>query len=154
MSNERKPPIKTLEEKIIAALGDGKNASHDLEALIGEVHAGIEAAEQVAKEQRQRSLDMLATTDVKEAHEAVGVAVLRRDRLATILPRLEDKLADALAEEFAVRWLTDYQKIEAQRDAAAERFKQIPKLVAEMIDDIPGSRSRGPGNLEGQRQRP
>jgi hypothetical protein len=145
---ERRPQTRlTLEEKINAVLDDGKVASHDLEVLIAEVEAGIEAADKAAKEQRQRSLDLTVTTDVASAHEAVGIAVLVRDRLQTILPRLEQKLADALAQEYADRWAADFGRVEARVAEAAKRFARYPALVAELVaildtEEIDGEVSR------------
>ncbi len=124
-----------LEKRIATALGgNGKAAAADLEVLIQDVQASMATAEAEATQAREAALDLLTAPDAAEANQAAQLAALKRDRLAAALPRLQDRLRAALAQDYADKWSADYQRVEAQRDAAAERFRRYPELVAELVD--------------------
>jgi hypothetical protein len=57
-------------------------------------------------------------------------AEFARDRLHTLLPRLQE----AQAAEYAARWASEYKRVQAKRDELARRYAEYPKLVARLID--------------------
>ena len=82
-------PTPTLEQKIAAALTAADVTSTDLSQLIAEADAAIAAAEKTAEEERTKALDPALSPDPKQAREAMQDAEFVRDRLKTLLPRLE-----------------------------------------------------------------
>ena len=123
-----------LEKRIAAAIGNGSASSDALTELIGEVAAAAEAAAQAAAAERERALDVTATADVGAASAAVVAAELTRDRLAATVPRLRQRLSEALSSEQAARWRNDYERVEQRRDAAAAKFAEAcPRLLAELV---------------------
>ncbi len=123
-----------LEKKIASAIGNGNIGSADLMELIDEVATAADQAEQLAVAEKAKALDLIASPDAGKAHDAVVAAELTRDRLKTILPKLRERLTDALAAEQHARWVADYQRIEAARDAAANNFSKYPELIAQLVD--------------------
>jgi hypothetical protein len=121
----------TLDQRISAALGNGKVAIDDLHALIADVETGIEEAEAYAKQQRERALD--PTRDAAEAPQLVAVAELRRDRLKAALPRLQAKLATVLADEYSDRWHADANKVKTQVDAATEQVARYTEMADQIV---------------------
>jgi hypothetical protein len=123
-----------LEQKIAVTIGNGNVGSADLMELISEVTAAAEAAEQAAAAERDKALDVTASPDIGAAHAALVAAELTRDRLKTVLPKLRTRLTEALAAEQHARWLADYQRVERQRDQAAEKFaNQCRELLANLV---------------------
>jgi hypothetical protein len=140
MSTERRPlksangpQAPSLEQRIASALrDDGDATAADLGALIGEVEVAAAAAATTATEERERALDI--SIDPATAHEKALVAELRRDRLHAVLPRLQQRLASALAEESALRWDARYRRVAAMAEEAAEKFRAYPRLAAELVE--------------------
>jgi hypothetical protein len=123
-----------LEKRVVAALSDGSASSNDLMELIAEARAAAEAAQQAAAAERDRALDVTATADVGAASAAVVAAELYRDRLQAVVPRLRQRLTEALGAEAHSRWLADYQRVAQRRDAAAAKFAEAcPRLLAELV---------------------
>jgi hypothetical protein len=125
----------SLEQRIAAALrGDADAASSELQQLLAEVDTAIAAAVASVAEQRERALDPLSTTDSASAHSAVVIAELHRDRLRVARPRLEQRLAAAVAEESALRWDAHYRRLAAKVEEAAVRVARYPTLAAEIVE--------------------
>jgi hypothetical protein len=129
-SQAKAPP--SLEMKLAAALSAAAPASADLQQLLGEAAAAIAAADQAALAERERALDL--ASDPVKAREAVVGAEMRRDRLRHALPKLQQQLQAALADEYAQAWDAKYRLAEAERDRAAERFRRYPELAAAMVE--------------------
>jgi hypothetical protein len=125
----------TLDERIGAALGNGKVASSDLELLIGELEVAVEQADADAQAEREKSLD--PTTSAADAHEAAqraSTAELRRDRLRTALPRLQQRLAEALRADFADRWGADATRVDRMiADASIKLFNCYRELTEPLL---------------------
>jgi hypothetical protein len=64
----------------------------------------------------------------------VLIAELRRDRLHAVLPRLQQRLAAAVAQENALRWDARYRRVAAMAEEAAEKFRAYPRLAAELVE--------------------
>jgi hypothetical protein len=113
----------TLEQRIVAALGNPNSASDTLIELVREVEQAAAIADQTAADERAKAVDLTQSPDPKAAHERVVEAELRRDRLRGAMPKLRDKLADAIASEARERWSADYRRVRQKRDEAVTLFK-------------------------------
>jgi hypothetical protein len=62
------------------------------------------------------------------------VAEFSRDRLRTVLPRLQAKHKEVKEQEHGAAWTADYAAVKARRDAAAEQLRErYPTIVAELV---------------------
>jgi hypothetical protein len=126
----------TLEQRIVAALGNPNNGSDTLIELIRETEIAATTADQAAIDQHAKALDLVASPDAGQAHQRVIAAEMTRDRLKTNLPKLRDKLSTALAEEAHERWLADFSRVRRQLDEAVTLFKdyqQHAEAIARMF---------------------
>ena len=82
----------SLEERIATALTATDITSSDLAALIAEVEAAAQAADENAAKARAAALDPAVVIDTAKVGAAVLTAELTRDRLQAALPRLRDAL--------------------------------------------------------------
>jgi hypothetical protein len=122
-----------LERRIASVIGNGSASSAALTELIAEVAAAAAAAEQAAADERTKALD-LTLSDIDTAHAALAAAELSRDRLQAVLPRLRQRLSEALGAEHHQRWYSDYLRVEKLRDQAADKFsRQCPELLANLV---------------------
>ena len=126
--------MSTLEERIATALSEDI-ASADVEALITETEAAITAADAAAEEERVKALDPIASPDPAKARAAMEDAAFTRDRLRTVLPRLQARLKQVEAAEYLARWEPDYEQVKAVRDALAAEMREVyPAAVAQLAD--------------------
>jgi hypothetical protein len=88
---------------------------------------------------------ILAAPDANAAQERALLAELNRDRLRNAIPQLQAKLAGALAAEYREKWISKYQRLEARRDAAAEKFARYPELAAEIANLLADAHQRHGG---------
>jgi hypothetical protein len=58
---------------------------------------------------------------------------LRRDRYRAARQRLQENFAAALRSEYRDKYLADYQRVEARRNAAAEKLARTRELQAQII---------------------
>jgi hypothetical protein len=124
-----------LEKRIAKTLSNGHAGSEDLMELVAEVEAAAVKADTAAQAARGRANDLLVAPDGRAAREEVVVADLRRDRLRAVLPRLHEQMRAAKATEFRERWLNDYNRVAAARDALAQEFAAVaPAAIAELVD--------------------
>jgi hypothetical protein len=123
---------QTLEARIAGALGNGNQGSEDLFELIADVEAAAVDAAATAEREKARALDITAAPDASKAHERVATAVLIRDRLNAVLPRLRARLAAATATERRERYRADYKRIKEQRDAAAKQLEHACALAEQI----------------------
>jgi predicted transcriptional regulator len=83
----------SLEKRIAAALVGDDVSSTDLAALVAETEAAFSQAEATAEAERTKALDPALSPDARAAREAMQSAEFSRDRLRTVLPRLQARLA-------------------------------------------------------------
>jgi hypothetical protein len=130
--------MSKLEERIALALTDDAITSVKLGDLITETRDAIDAAEQKAEHERACALDPLRSPDAGKAREAMASAEFARDRLRTVLPRLEERFEQVRRVEIKARWVASYEITKAKVDDAAEELKAIylefvNKFVAHML---------------------
>jgi hypothetical protein len=124
----------TLEERIATALS-ADTASEVVAILIAEVETAIVAADKAAEMEREKTLDPLVSPDAAKARVSMEDAAFTRDRLRTVLPRLQQRLNELRAAEFAARWEPDFRQVEAKRDELAQEFAELyPKLVGQLVE--------------------
>ena len=122
----------TLEQRIVAARGNGSMAPGDLEVLLAEVEAEAVDADAIARQERERAVDDILVAPAGAA-ERVVTAELRRDRLRASIAPLQQKLAEALAAEYHEKWLTKYRRIAERRNTAVEQYARYSELAAELV---------------------
>jgi hypothetical protein len=124
-----------LEQEIVAALADADITSSDLSALIETTEAAIPEADQAAETARKMALDPTLSPDAKAAREAMAAAEFARDRLKTLLPRLQVRYQEVQAQEYLVEWRSDYEKLKDERDGLADELRTIyPEFETKITD--------------------
>ena len=125
----------TLEQRIAAALADNKIDSSALATLIAETEAAVTAADQAATEAREQALDPIASPDPAKARAAMENAAFTRDRLRSVMPRLQQHFREVSSQEEYAGWLVDYEQIKIKRDAAAAELRTIyPEFASKLVD--------------------
>jgi predicted transcriptional regulator len=125
----------TLEQEIVAALAGADVNSSDLSALIERTEAAIPETDQAAETARSMALDPALSPDPKTARAAMEDAAFTRDRLKTLLPRLQARHQEVQAQEYLTRWRSDYEKLKVKRDGLAEELRTIyPELETKITD--------------------
>ena len=128
----------TLEQRIATAFSS-ETASDVVAILIAEVETAIVAADKAAEMEREKALDPLASPDAAKARASMEDAAFTRDRLRNVLPRLQARLTELQAVEYAARWEVDFTQAEARRDEWARKYAQYPKIVAQFVDILRGA---------------
>jgi hypothetical protein len=123
-----------LEQKVAAALSAADVKSSDLADLITETESAIATADKTAEEERAKALDPALSPDPKAAREAMQDAEFSRDRLKTLLPRLQARHKQLQAKEYEARWYAELEGVEAKRDALVEELRVYPTMVAKLVD--------------------
>ena len=93
-----------LENRIATALAAIDITSTDLTQLVVEAEAAIAAADNVAEDERAKALDPALSPDPKAARQAMEDATFMRDRLKTLLPRLETRYREIADAEALSAW--------------------------------------------------
>jgi hypothetical protein len=127
-----KPP--TLEQKVAAALSAADVKSSDLAHLIAETESAIGMADKAAEAERAKALDPALSPDPKAAREAMQDAEFSRDRLKTLLPRLQARHKQLQANKYEARWYAELEEVEAKRDALVEELRVYPAMVAKLVN--------------------
>jgi hypothetical protein len=122
----RRPPA--------AALTPTDITSTDLAALIAEVEAAAQAADENATKAREQALDPGVVVDTAKVGAAVATAELTRDRLQAALPRLRTRYTEVRKQENIAAWKADAEKLAVRRDELRMEFMRI--LPAELIKQI------------------
>jgi hypothetical protein len=123
--------MNTLEKRIAAALSSD-TASTVLSGLIAETEAAITRA---AEAERAKALDPIVSPDAAMAHAAMTDAAFMRERLRTVLRRLNQRYEEVVAQEYLARWREDYEALKIKRDELAAEFREIyPTCVSKIID--------------------
>jgi hypothetical protein len=133
-------PTPTLEQKIAAALTAADVTSTDLSQLIAKADAAVAAADKTAEEERTKALDPALSPDPKQAREAMQNAEFVRDRLKTLLPRLETRYRETVEAEALAAWRAEADELEprgvALLDGFAEFYPEMAKRIANHLDDM------------------
>ena len=123
----------TIEQKIASALSNDTIASADLANLIAETEAAITEADAAAEEARSNGLDPLLSPNADQARSAMDAATFARDRLRTVLPRLQARHREAIAAENYARWLPSYEAVKAKQSALADELERVYRPFQETI---------------------
>jgi hypothetical protein len=127
------PP--SLESCIASSLVSDDTKSSDLTKLITETEGAIAAADKAAEEECERALDPIASPDATKARETMQAAEFTRDRLKTVLPRLQKRHNELQELEYYAAWKADFERVQAKRDAlAAEYAETYPQAVERLVD--------------------
>jgi hypothetical protein len=127
----------TLEQRIAAALADNKIDSSALATLIAETEVATADADDAAVTARKQALDPIASPDRTEARAAMESAAFTRDRLRTVLPRLQDRFEQVCLDQEYAAWRPQYEAIKAERDAANAKFRTaFTAFVADIIPQM------------------
>jgi hypothetical protein len=125
--------MNTILEQRIATVLSSDTASNVVETLISEVETAAAVADKAAEQARKRALDptVIDATTRREAEDAA----FTRDRLRAALPRLQERLQQVQAAEYAARWETDFEQVEGRRNELAQEYAaKYPRLVAHLVD--------------------
>jgi hypothetical protein len=126
--------VDTLEQRITSAFSE-RVASSEVAKLIAETEESITAADATAEHARVKALDPISSPDPVKARAAMEEAAFSRDRLRTVLPRLQKLLKQVEAEEYAAAWQIEYEKVKAVRDELAAEMREVyPAAVAQLSD--------------------
>jgi hypothetical protein len=127
----------TLEGRIAAMLSAADAGSDAVAALIQEAETAAQQADADAAKARADALDPAVVIDVAQMSAKVTAAELTRDRMRAALPKLRERLDDALRREYAAAWLEDYERVEAEVAAlAADLTNAYTECVARLIDTL------------------
>src|SRR5450759_867893 len=124
----------TLEQRIATALS-ADTASDVVAILIAEVETAIIAADKAAAMEREKALDPLASPDAAKARAAMEDSAFTRDRLRNVLPRLQARLTELQAADYAARWQADIDQVEGRCNQLAQEYAATyPRLAAQFVD--------------------
>ena len=127
----------TLESRIATALAATDITSADLGQLLVEADAAITAADETAEEERTKALDPALSPDPKVARQAMEDAAFTRDRLKTLLPRLQTKHKEVADAEALTAWTTEANELGERRFALGTEFKTVfSKLIDDIVDRL------------------
>jgi hypothetical protein len=126
----------TLEQTIAAALGNPNLGSAELSELISEVEGAAASADQTAKQEHAKAIDLTLSPDPKAAHERVVESEIFCDRLHHAIPQLRDKLTEALAAEAKERWWADYKRVKVQLAARLVEIFRMAQAVDQEVGRI------------------
>src|SRR5262249_52985700 len=88
-----------------------------------------------AESERAKALDPTLSPDPKAAREAMQTAEFARDRLRTVLPRLQKRYERVASAERKAAWVEQYDAIKVEHDAAVTDLRNLyPKVVGELVD--------------------
>ena len=125
-----------LDARIAAAFSD-RITSSEIADLIEETQAASLSADTSAEGARARALDpILSTQEVDAARRAMEDARFRRERLANAVIKLEERLAQVLAEEEDHRRRIAYDKAQVERDKLAAELTDIYPAFAQRLAEL------------------
>jgi hypothetical protein len=125
-----------LDTRIRAAFDDGAS-SQVIVDLIGAVDAAAQAAGSEAEAARARALDPTLAREVESAaRRRMEDSAFERDRMATAVTKLRERLIAVKAGEEDARRLRAYDEIAAERDRLAQELKEFYPDVAERLAEL------------------
>jgi hypothetical protein len=133
-AREEESPMVALEKRITSALVDAI-ASAAIAELIAETESAIAIADEAAEQARTKALDPLLSPDATKARAAMEDAAFIRDRLRTVLPRLQARFRQVSLQERYDAWVIDYDNIKLARDALAKELTALyPEYATRIIN--------------------
>src|SRR5262249_42823008 len=140
-----------LEARIASALSDTEVTWAMLAKLIVETEAAITAADKDAEQARMRALDPALSPDPKAARAAMEDAAFTRDRLRTVLPRLQQRHAKVQRAEAKAAWVAQFDELVPHIDAPAEELRDTYcEFAPRMVDILTRARARCRGQARSQ----
>jgi hypothetical protein len=128
----------SIEQRIATALSELAMTSAELAKLVAETEAAITEADATAEAERSKALDLLASPDAEQARSAMDEATFARDRLRTVLPRLQVRHRQTIAAENYARWLPTYEAAKAKQVALAQELERIYRPFQDrMVELLP-----------------
>ena len=124
----------TLEQQIASALSSD-TTSDVIALLITEVETAIVAADKAAESERETALDPIASPDAAKARAVMEDAAFVRDRLRTVLPRLQSRLQQVHLHERYSQWLAEFERVKPRHDAAVARLMTVYLEVENKLVD-------------------
>lgn len=122
-----------LDERIATALSSDV-PSAEVAALIVELVAAVSKSDEAAAAERITGGAPGALPEPESARTAMRPDDAFYDQLRSALPKLQARLAELQAAEYARSWENDYKRVRAQIDGAARKWAEYPELVAQLID--------------------
>jgi hypothetical protein len=127
--------MNTLEQRIAAALSDDNIDSYHIADLLAETEQASIDADKAAITARELALDPIASPDAHKARAAIEDANFTSMRLRTVQPRLQTKYDKVSRAERHEKWASEYERVKAKRDAAAEKLRQLyPEIEAKLVE--------------------
>jgi hypothetical protein len=123
----------TIEQKIASALSNDAITSADLAKLVAETEAAIIEADATAEAERLKALDLSVSPDAGQARSAMDAATFARNRLRTVLPRLQARHRETVAAEKYARWLPLYEAVKTKQAALADELERLYRPFQETI---------------------
>jgi hypothetical protein len=124
-----------LEQRISAALTDGRITSENVYALIEETTATIAEGEVGSAEEREKAFDPARSPDPRAARQKMEDALFLVGRLKTLLPRLETVACEVRKREQVAAYAAKRDALQAEADAIEEQLVQIYGECSERIVD-------------------
>jgi hypothetical protein len=124
----------STEQRIASVLAGDAITSADLSDLIEEAADAAGVADATAEAERTRALDPAQPVDPATARASMEDAALVAQRMRIALPRLQARLDEITAQEYAATWSDDYAAVEAVRDTLAAELKTYAAIVATITD--------------------
>ena len=126
-----------LENRIVAALAAIDITSTDLSQLLVEAEAAIAAADNAAEDERAKALDPALSPDPKAARQAMEDVLFMRDRLKTLLPRLQTRYREIADAEALAAWRAEADALQARRLTLGTEFKKVfSELIGDLVDRL------------------
>jgi hypothetical protein len=126
----------STEQRIAAVLAGDAIAAVDLSDLIAETDNASSAADATAEAERTRALDPARPVDPATAHTAIANAALVAQRMRAAMPRLQARLDEITAQEYAATWREDYAAVEAASDELATQMNGVYAAFVEQFTEL------------------
>jgi hypothetical protein len=118
-------------------------------------HRSVRSAAVHDAAEKERAFDPVVSPDPREAHERMVDSSFKADRLRTLVPRLQRRLAEVAVRERSLEWLAERDAFEAERgppleaaradfDAALEKMLDYFRLCTEFTNARAALLSRRP----------
>ena len=122
-----------LDKRIATALSSDVRSA-EVAALIVELVAAVSKSDEAAAAEPVTGVDPAALPEPESARTARRPDDAFYDQLRSALPKLQARLAELQAAEYAKSWEKNYERVRAQVEEAARKWTEYPKLVAQLID--------------------
>ena len=111
------------------------NASTVSSAEVATIISNIESAisDESSRIDRDRALE-ISDADVATTTRTWSEAEVRRGQYRLALPEMQAIFRSAALREYAAEWNAKYEKVQAIRDEAAEKYAEVPELMQKLVD--------------------